>query len=250
MARVAPESPKAYRIATNNCLGNTERQGVIMNIFEVTQEFLDEKGFLFLNMEIVSFLQEQVKNGIYYEYEYLSTHSSQCGFVEIDGLKFKGFNDAREYFSQKEEYFILNFNEGRFFHIYKNHKSFEIRDFKDIVNNLKEIERIGTLRATEWIKDDIRILGHFLKYPNANYRKSIVKVLPKYEHSLVNARKMLEKSNEQKRKLREKNVELLEENKTLKNKIKELESKQGDIDKTKKKLKELQKILSDINIDS
>lgn len=29
VARVAPESPKAYRIATNNFLGNTERQGEI-----------------------------------------------------------------------------------------------------------------------------------------------------------------------------------------------------------------------------
>ena len=118
MARVAPESPKAYRIATNNCLGNTERQGVIM--FPINDSYpkiilTDDDLQLFTNeIDSLDDLEEDfdfIFNSFYFVYDGKKNNKGTIGvrksenWISVDN---GGIEDARYLYSKKE--FRTNFD--------------------------------------------------------------------------------------------------------------------------------------------
>lgn len=222
-----------------------------MDIFDVDERYLKDNGFLFLTIEIVDYLKKQIKNGVYIDnglvgHFYKEDGSPMC----IDGLDFRNGYIAYLNFREDEEYNIKE--ETRYWncdkentrtivYVYRNKKLFEVDKLYDISNRARRIAGVGDVCFDENIVTDIRILNKMLsrwKYTRVSYGDEMRRAI----NELRAENKRLETENI---KRKEKNCELIKTNKTIKDENREIkrrianiESKGTVLDKNTKKILE------------
>ena len=242
--RVAPEKHNAQCLPQKN-IGKHRKARCDLEIFNVNEEFLKEKGFLFINIEIIEYFKEQITNGKYIDngfcdWFYLDTYHK----IKIDNLEFKDGNTAynyflhSEYYTVKEEIILYNGCQRRKkVEVYRNKELFDINNFYDIVMHIKQISGVNKICFDDLIVLDVKSLNGILKGKDS-YTWRIKSFIRKLND---NNKKLEQEISEQKNKnsiLRNKNKKLHDENKELKERIKHIENKENILDKKSKKLLE------------
>ena len=226
-----------------------------MNIFEVTQEFLDEKGFLFLDIEVVDYFKEQLKNGIYIDSGFCGEFTLNNCIAIIDGMKFETGKEAYNYFKNNKDYTLLEKNitwntSDNFIkkiYVYRN-ISINIKSLYDIKRNINKIIGIKDNIFNEGLLMDINILFYLIKRPNSiSYKKMAERYMHEERISKKNLEIELNRQKEKNKELRVKNQELKEENRILKEKVKKGEKINNILyNKSKKLINSLNLVSSEL----